>query len=69
MSNITYTGVTSKLTISSENINTCAQVVDKMIQLGIMGKVYQNESILCENNKCRIENGCHMSKLSLVNAY
>tara|TARA_B100000674_G_scaffold259557_1_gene214028 strand:- start:440 stop:778 length:339 start_codon:yes stop_codon:yes gene_type:complete len=53
-----YDGTTSILTVSSKKINHCGLITKKLFDLGIMSNVTPNQSVICDSNKCWIENGC-----------
>lgn len=49
---------TSVLSISSNKINDCNDVVDSLIKVGVICSVTPNKSICCNDKKCWVENGC-----------
>lgn len=58
MNNDLYDGTTSILSISSRKLTHCGLITKKMIDLGIVSKITPNQSIICNNRRCWVENGC-----------
>ena len=63
MSKITYEDNknTAVLAISSSawnNTNACNDVLHMMLKLGVMTSVTENQSVICNKEKCWVEKGC-----------
>lgn len=48
------------LSISSHKITDCSKVVNTLKKIGVISQVNHNTSIVKENNKFIIENGCNI---------
>ena len=53
------------LSISSKNITDCSNVIKTLKKLNIIAQVNHNKSIVKENNKLIIENGCNIKFIEL----
>ena len=58
MNNNLYDGTSSILSVSSNKISHCGLITKKLLELGICSKITPNQSIICNNNNCWLENGC-----------
>jgi hypothetical protein len=48
------------LSISHRNLSGCTDIVHSMRQLGIMTSVTENQSVICNRDKCWLETGCRL---------
>tara|TARA_B100001094_G_C17654549_1_gene541301 strand:+ start:99 stop:443 length:345 start_codon:yes stop_codon:yes gene_type:complete len=51
---------TSKLSISNKNLD-CNEVSKLLLEMGVCSSIIENKSIVYNNNKYNIENGCMIS--------
>lgn len=62
----TCNGTSSDLNISSGNIKSCRQIVELLQKTGIMCSVVSQESVICQEGNCWIENGCQVRLCGLA---
>jgi hypothetical protein len=66
MVNNSHTGFTSDLYVSSHNISdNCYKIIELLCKSGVMAVVTPKKSVICNDQKCWVENTCHIKLTGL----
>ena len=60
--------VSSILSISSTNIKNCEEIAEIFVNLKLNCDITSNNTVICDNNNCKIEKGCRILLNKTINS-